>query len=283
MQKNLIILLSLQFSLLNTGYGLYSIFDEIPCTVPVLYAGDTIRVFNLNEYRQTNPMEDLPFVTLEQEDIKVVNQIFHVTKYIPGNNSRPHGILIDVKTVNGERFGVFMDKQRYSYVNGKHNQAWFFPEKVTETVRSLVQKYQRKLPPNPSFISYSHFPMCFTILMKPSFNFSKGDNFLITFYVRTQQSRIIPFYYHLYATKKKGIVDCMRDVPIWERLSYAGQDDNGLFLVYNESGDIVSLDKITDANDVTGEALEHLLRYFPNWSQMTERERMETLDKEIKY
>lgn len=54
MQKNLIILLSLLFSLLNTGYGLYSIFDEIPCTVPVLYAGDTIRVFNLNEYRRTD-------------------------------------------------------------------------------------------------------------------------------------------------------------------------------------------------------------------------------------
>ena len=151
-----------------------------------------------------------------------------------------------------------------------------FEKAIQGRVRDFMERFRDLTSPSDTHPRYDSFPlnsameralMCNAILVL------RDVGSKVTFYVQVDASTLCPIEYTIVCSKKKGIKRVWRNVLPLKELPFAGTNEQGLFLTYGAFGRKARVCEATDQ-----QIIERMDTYIPNWSQMTDAERMRWLD-----
>lgn len=184
-------------------------------------------------------------------------------------------LFIEVRPKEEDRCGLFIVPEGIRLVSEDSPYARYalFPKEVKECVRRFIEQLFEVMPAEMAYSRYDHLPMCCNVSHGRPVEQIHSERALVWFYVRTDSSTINPIEYTIAFSKKKGVKRVVRDVPQMAEMPYAGTNAQGRFLIRRPFGRVATLGKQTDR-----QAENYINRYIPNWSRMSDRERMRWLD-----
>ena len=188
-------------------------------------------------------------------------------------------LFIEIHKKTGEKQGCFLSEKWCQIIDNKSNTTYKLPKNVRRQIHSIIERYQILQPIQEGITSYDKLPLnmsakelLFTRCGPAMFTYAHF--FVITFYALQDSSIVFPIQY-LVQSKRNSLKVLRRKIDLWSGDAYAGMDEDGLFLIKKSSGMVG-----TARTYATNEQTNHLLnKYIPQWSSMTNAERMRLLDK----
>lgn len=243
--------------------------------------GDTVNIYDASQYSSlhTERLEDMKSMPMRKEDNELVNLMMENTGMRNKRNypSLTNGLFIEVRTKQGGVRGMYVNDSRYTIITEDDHamlsyQTYTIPKRMKTRINAMLSFYHDKMKGNGTMTKFDKYPMALRLnrnlcLFNPS-----RKTVAATFYVVADTLRVIPITYYI-TGRKKGVA-VSRDIPLWERLRYAGTDENGTISVRNDFGTSWSVQEYSDecqADDILSEL-------FPSWRQVSNRERMRMLD-----
>ena len=251
-------------------------------TLPNFIDGSMVRGYPAASFSDLthNCLKDMPSRELDPDELKLLNQVLlhssRSSRWRALQSITNHEGLFVEADENGDIDGFYISRKGLAVIA-----PWGFVE-LRSFPQSICAKYDslflhfKPIMPSRRINDYSGHLMLSHVKSASLSSLSFKKHIKITFYVKVDSAKVQPISYDVVRRAKGGIKVNHRWIPVRSYYLFDRLDENNNLVfhsIWNNSGFI---SKATLSHDSISE--RELSKWIPLWSQMTDQERMRTLD-----